>query len=608
MWYMTSAQNLRRQLNGNKVKSSVLTGLKRWGILLPVIFMFVASGYLGAQQPVETSEGWFIYHEIKKGETLNKISRDYQVPLEKIVLYNPGADKVIKAGEKLRIPVKAPAQPFVSEKGTSSSEKSSVQHIVKKGETLFAIARQYSISLSALLAANPGLTENIREGQVILIPLPAASTSQASKNATNSFTEKNMSVKNNGPEKPADQIAEPSSSNPALTSAGIRKEDDEDDDPDDGMNSQLSVVSSPKSCTPRPVSGAFKVAVLLPFDGEAQDTALRHTRIAWQFYCGIQAAAALHVPRSTQLDVHLYDTGPSTAISQVQSLLNSGVLHDAHVIIGPLYAASFRPVAEYAAARNIPIINPFGKSSVLPGEQPQIRMTPSQPTLVDNLARFLALRYQFGRVIFVNGAPGRDTSFFRQLAKATEEALARIRPTAKNFYLVNSISEVVPLLDATSENLVYYPSTRETAVNGFLNSLRNLQKNVPLTVLGDESWLYFTTADMDFFSKVRLRLPVQSFTARGDTLFDRFYAFCQKELRTEPDFYAFRAFDILSFVVDMLDTYGHISPECLEKESRRYLLAPIRLKTVPGTSVLENTGIALLTLMHNDLFVETFGD
>lgn len=585
-----------------------MTSLKRWGTLLTVLLSCVALSYLRAQQPVETPEGWFIYHEIKKGETLNKISRDYQVPIEKLIFYNPGADKVIKAGEKLRIPVKAPVQPFISEKGTSSSEKSRVQHIVKKGETLFAIARQYGISLSALLAANPGLTENIREGQVIRIPMPVNSTSQVGNTTNNGFTEKKIPVTNSGSEQPSAQIPVPSTSASVQYFAHGRKDDDEGEDFDESVNSKSGGISFSKSCTPRSAAGTFKVAVLLPFDGEAQDTALRHTRIAWQFYCGLQAAAALHTPRSTQLDVHLYDTGPSTAVSQVQTLLNSGVLHDAHVIIGPLYAASFRPVAEYAAARNIPLINPFGKTNVLPGEQPQIRMTPSQPTLVDNLSRFLALRYQFGRVIFVNGAPGRDTSFFRQLAKATEEALTRIRPTAKNFFLVNSISEVGPLLNAASENLVYYPSTRETAVNGFFNSLRNLQKNVPLTVLGDESWLSFTTADMDFFSKVKLRLPVQSFTARGDTLFDRFYAFCQKELRTEPDFYAFRAFDIMSFVVDMLDTYGHLSPECLEKESRRYLLAPIRLKSVPGTSVLENTGIALLTLMHNDLFVETFGD
>lgn len=570
------------------------------------VFLFYAAGLLIAQQPVQTPEGWFIYHEVKKGETLNKISRDYQVPVEKIVFYNPGADKVIKAGEKLRIPVKAPAQPVAGGKPAAPAESSHSRHIVKKGETLFAIARQYGITVNALMAANPGLTENIREGQTIMIPVP--SVAQSGIAPSDRATGKDAPAVNLGAEKPVYQApVQPPPAPTVSRSVGINADNDDDDADDLVLSKPFAEVSS-KSCTPRTGAGPFKVAVLLPFDGEAQDTALRHTRIAWQFYCGLQAAAALHVPRSARFDVHLYDTGPSTAVSQVQSLLNSGVLHDAQVIIGPLYAAAFRPVAEYAAARNIPIINPFGKTTVLPGEQPQIRITPSQPVLVENLARFLALRYQFGRVIFVNGAPGRDTSFFRQLARAMEEALARIRPTAKNFYIVNSVSEVGPLLDAASENLVYYPSTRETAVNGFFNSLRGLQKNVPLTVLGDESWLSFTTADMDFFSKVRLRLPVQSFTARGDTLFDRFYNFCQKELRTEPDFYAFRAFDIMCFVVDMLETYGHLSPECLEKESRRYLLAPIRLKTVPGTSVLENSGLALLTLMHNEVFVETFGD
>lgn len=581
-------------------------------IRVSVILILLAGLYfsLYAQQPVQTQEGWFIYHEVKKGETLNKISRDYQVPLEKIVSFNPGADKVIRAGEKLRIPVKPPAGANATGREAPASGNTPLKHTVKKGETLFSIARQYGTTLNALMAANPGLTENIREGQVIQVPVTGlTSGGQTERSDPAAQNEKKATPSENTPEKPLTQapLQKPSADN-STRKPEVGNDDDDEVEIMSGGAGKPSESKPGKECKTRSISGPLKIAVLLPFDGEAQDTALRHTRIAWQFYCGLQAASALHVPRSAAIDVHLYDTGPSTAVSQVQHLLNTGALHDVQVIIGPLYAASFRPVAEYASVRQIPVINPFGKTAVIQGENPQIRMTPSQPVLIESLSRFLALRYQFGRVIFVNGAPGRDTSFFRQLTTATEEAFKRIRPTSKNFFLVNSLADIGSLLDAASENLVYYPSTRETAVNGLFNSLRSLQKNVPLTVLGDESWLSFATADMDFFSKVRLRLPVQSFTARGDTLFERFYSFCQKELRTEPDFYAFRAFDIMSFVVDMLETYGHLTPECLEKESRRYLLAPIRLKIVPGTTVLENTGITLLTLMNNELFIETFGD
>lgn len=46
-----------------------------------------------------------------------------------------------------------------------------MNHIVKRGETLTQIARDYRLSLSALLQANSGINPNIiNPGQIILIP------------------------------------------------------------------------------------------------------------------------------------------------------------------------------------------------------------------------------------------------------------------------------------------------------------------------------------------------------------------------------------------------------------------------------------------------------
>lgn len=45
-------------------------------------------------------------------------------------------------------------------------------HTVQAGDTLSAIAATYGVTVPAIFAANPGLTENIREGQQITIPAP----------------------------------------------------------------------------------------------------------------------------------------------------------------------------------------------------------------------------------------------------------------------------------------------------------------------------------------------------------------------------------------------------------------------------------------------------
>ncbi|MCX7769053.1 MAG: LysM peptidoglycan-binding domain-containing protein [Flavobacteriales bacterium] len=538
-----------------------------------------------SSKPIKIGEEWFVIHTVKKGETLSKISREYQVPMEKIIRANPGVGKVIKAGEKLRIPSAPPRNLPSSEpiKTTSSPAPQEYrEHIIKKGETLFGIARKYGLTIENLQALNPGLTEKIQEGQRIRIPLNSAGKISDNPTPTQRTVAEEQINKNR--------------------SELLLETEDEIESPD-----KTRPNPQPSDCIPKVEKNTFTVAVLLPFDGEATDTALRHTRIAWQFYCGLKAAAQLHVPRSAIIKVRVYDTGPPNALQLIHKLLSQGALQDADVIVGPLYASGFKPVAEYAQVRQIPVINPFGRSPTMPSDPPQIRMTPSQKFFAESLAEYVAARYQFGRVIFVNGAPGHDTSFYRQFLRATEATLKKMRPTAKVLYQVNSVQEIGPLLVASAENLIYYPSSREMAVNSFLNSLRTQHKNFPLTIMGDESWLSFTTADMDFFKGVQLRIPVQTFAARGDTLFEPFYKLFKETYHTEPDYYAFKAFDIFCFVVDILETYGHLGPKCLEKEKRRYLLQPIRLRSVPGTNTLENRGVAILTLIENDIYFETYG-
>lgn len=60
------------------------------------------------------------------------------------------------------------------------------KHTVKAGETLYAIARNYSVSVKEIVAANSGLEGNtgIKPGQVIVIPAAGASITPAPPRAT----------------------------------------------------------------------------------------------------------------------------------------------------------------------------------------------------------------------------------------------------------------------------------------------------------------------------------------------------------------------------------------------------------------------------------------
>ena len=124
-------------------------------IILTVLLMAVPVMKTFSQQAE------YFMHTVTKGQGLYSISRMYGVTEEEIIRLNPGSDKVIKAGEQLRIPNK-------------QQNSSGTFHTIQKGETLYRLSVEYRVSVKEICDANPGLSsDNFKIGQVITIPAPS---------------------------------------------------------------------------------------------------------------------------------------------------------------------------------------------------------------------------------------------------------------------------------------------------------------------------------------------------------------------------------------------------------------------------------------------------
>jgi LysM repeat protein len=105
-------------------------------------------------------------HVVQRGETLSSIARRYGVSVQSIVnangIRNPN---FIWVGQRLRIPSAGPAP---------SPGANYAVHIVKRGDTLAAIAFQYGVTINAIVQANGIRNPNlIYVGQRLLIPATA---------------------------------------------------------------------------------------------------------------------------------------------------------------------------------------------------------------------------------------------------------------------------------------------------------------------------------------------------------------------------------------------------------------------------------------------------
>ncbi len=138
-----------------------------------------------AKIPDHEKRTW-IHHRIRYGETLSTIARKYGVSVGEIKRFNRIRGSMIRAGASLVIPVpqnKQAYRKYTRRSGRSyASRRKPVTHVpgrekkvylVKKGDTLWEIARKFNVTIAQLRYWNAlGYSRIIRPGQTLNIWLP----------------------------------------------------------------------------------------------------------------------------------------------------------------------------------------------------------------------------------------------------------------------------------------------------------------------------------------------------------------------------------------------------------------------------------------------------
>jgi N-acetylmuramoyl-L-alanine amidase len=110
----------------------------------------------------------YVYHIVKKGETLEKIARKYNLSIAELKrLNNLKRDKIL-VGQKLIVGVKKD-ETSTREKLKTTEKKEYVYHIVKKGESLDSIAKRYRVSKEELKRLNHLRSEILTPNQRLII-------------------------------------------------------------------------------------------------------------------------------------------------------------------------------------------------------------------------------------------------------------------------------------------------------------------------------------------------------------------------------------------------------------------------------------------------------
>jgi len=120
----------------------------------------------------ERNNKQYYIHTVQKGQTVYSIAKAYDVTIDEIYFENPDAKYGLQIGQQLWIPTINKETEVNAE--VSSAKFDFFYHIADAGERFSHIAQLYNIPERYVRLANSGLSEPLKEGEYIKVPVEAS--------------------------------------------------------------------------------------------------------------------------------------------------------------------------------------------------------------------------------------------------------------------------------------------------------------------------------------------------------------------------------------------------------------------------------------------------
>lgn len=328
------------------------------------------------------------YYDVQPGESIYTIAQKLGISVADLKANNPSVTDGVKPHMRLFFPtdLKSNAADAPAAKGDSAGP---VSHVVKKGESIYGIARQYGMTMDELLKLNPQAADGIKPGERLRLSgaaLPGAA--QAAKDSGDPADEVLGSegmVADAGSAAPA----APSVDLPAQGAAVDASSDDNSEKPkvrrrkkrpaaDDPMAKADSIAASAVSYYDGPTSivaavdsvaedsvpaepaaeirTPIQVAVILPFLLE-EETMGRQTQLITEFYKGfLLAADSLNRDDEWPVNIRVFDSCAST--DSVREIMRNPIFDSVDLIIAPDNPAQLEAISMIAPSNTL-ILNVF---------------------------------------------------------------------------------------------------------------------------------------------------------------------------------------------------------------------------------------------------------
>jgi LysM repeat protein len=491
----------------------------------------------------KTGDKKYYVHTVEQGQTLYAIAKAYALEVNDIVVDNPEAIDGIKPGQELKIP-------YLKSLRNSYESTKPLTHKTEAGQTLYSIAKQYGVTVESIQRLNPELKDGLKAGQVLKIPAVSKDTESTAKSTETA--------------KPAE---EPATHTENKSIPVQPKSDMKQTEKETGRVTELPANADTGFVFIR--KDKYRVSLFAPFHTENTDL-LDVDRIAHdqanvpakseqaiQFYQGFKLAMDSVKRTGVHIILSVYDVD-DTDSARIQQLLQKPELAESDLIIGPLSATSFAPIARFAKNRGIPIVSPISQvNRILLNNDCVSKMVPSVTTQLEEEADFILKTYPGQNVILFNPVKeGQKKGQYAEIFRTRFNELQASVSAAPSFHEIKGAEGLKDVLQTTKANIVVVPSNEQAHVTDLLRLLNTLLDKDSIIVFGMQSWSNFSNLDYDYLNNLSLHYAVNSFVDYESESTLSMIKNYRLATGSEPSMIAFQGYDAGYYYLKSLAGYG----------------------------------------------------
>lgn len=442
-------------------------------------------------------------------------------------------------------------------------------HTVEKGQTLYAIARAYNLSVNDIIVENPDALNGIKPGLVLRIPTvkavgvlkPVVDTSyfihKVEAGQTLYSIEKFYNVTHEAIVK----------LNPTVTTGLKIGQELKIPGKKTTAVTGIETAHGPDTLFTLNKKLSYTVALMLPlqlYNVDNIDTKEvvndpnkfpPKSKAAVEFYEGVLLAVDSMRKTGMKVNLYVYDVDDADSV-KVLDILKKPEFQYMDMILGPLSPEPFYAVSNWANEHHVAVISPVSPVNRVLFKRPDAsKALPALSTQMEQLAVFVGEHHKADNVIMVTSGNVKEQAVANTFRVNVSKLL--YPATTDTIKMTRGMSGLEALLRKDKNNILVIPSNSQAWVSDLLRSLNTLSEKYVITVYGLSSWMGYDNLDLEYLQKLQFHFVAPYFIDYDSSATTkRFLAKYNYTFHGDAGMYTFSGYDVGLYFLQALNTYG----------------------------------------------------